>query len=76
MMEVLAVSGCSAWTVYQYDNYEGASVCLTPSDPNTCSPGFYLSTEQLGELGGGISSVRRGCFSGHVRHPGNNFQPS
>ena len=67
---VLAVSGCSAWTVYQYDNYEGASVCVTPSDLTTCSPGFYLTTEQLGgELAGRISSVRRGCYSGNYLRP-------
>ena len=71
----LAVSGCSAWTLYQYDHYEGASVCVTPSSSSSCSPGFYLNTDQLGVLAGGISSVRRGCYSGDIRHPGNNLQP-
>ena len=53
MRIVLSVSGCSSWTLYQYDNYQGESVCVTPSNTNTCSPGFYLSTTQLGVLAGG-----------------------
>ena len=47
------MSGCSAWTLYQYDHYQGESVCLTPSNTNTCSPGFYVTTHHLGILAGG-----------------------
>ena len=63
------VTGCNPWTVYQYDNYQGASACLFPSDVNNCYPGFYPSSGDLGGLAGQISSVVRGCFSANKLSP-------
>ncbi len=59
----MIVSGCSPWTAYQYDNYQGASVCLYPSDTNNCYPGFFETPNDLGGLSREFSSVRRGCYS-------------
>lgn len=57
------VTGCTPWTIYEYDNFEGNSYCLYPADTNNCYPGFFPSGSDLGGLSGKISSVRRGCFS-------------
>ena len=54
------MTGCNAWTLYEYNNYQGRSACVYPSDTSNCYPGFY---ENLGNVAGQISSVRRGCYS-------------
>jgi hypothetical protein len=59
----IIVSGCSPWTAYQYNNYEGSSICLYPSDTNNCYPGFFDNPDELGGLSRQFSSVRRGCYS-------------
>lgn len=59
----MVITGCSAWTVYQYDNYQGSSLCLYPSDLTNCYPGFYPEPADLGFFAGQASSARRGCFS-------------
>merc|ERR1711879_600813 len=43
------VSGCDAWTIYEYDNYQGRSVCLFPSDQINCYPSFFPGNG-LGQL--------------------------
>ena len=59
------MTGCNAWTVYQYNNYQGACACLSPSDYSNCYPGFY---KDLGSsLSNSISSARKGCQSGCQR---------
>eukprot|EP00092_Neocalanus_flemingeri_P034599 GFUD01037634.1.p1 GENE.GFUD01037634.1~~GFUD01037634.1.p1 ORF type:complete len:267 (+),score=20.63 GFUD01037634.1:80-880(+) len=68
----IIVTGCSAWTLYQYDNYQGEAVCVFPSHIANCNPGFYSSSQQLGVLAGQVSSVRRGCFSQQKAYPENN----
>ncbi len=60
------ITGCSAWTVYQYDNYQGGCACLEPSDYNNCYPGFYPDLEDLSDQ---ISSARRGCYCSKVIQP-------
>jgi len=65
------VTGCSAWTIYQYDNYLGEAACLFPSSTTSCSPGFFPTTSSLAPLAGKISSVRRGCWSNVRIHPEN-----
>ena len=49
--------------MYQYDNYQGASVCLFPSDTTNCYPGFFETPNDLGGLSRQFSSLRVGCFS-------------
>lgn len=65
------VTGCSAWTVYQYDNYLGESACLFPSSTTSCTPGFFPTRSHLARLAGRISSVRRGCWSNERLFPVN-----
>ena len=57
------MTGCSPWTIYQYDNYQGYSVCLFPSDTTNCYPSFYATPDELAGLDNQVSSTRRGCFS-------------
>jgi len=52
------VTGCNPWTLYEYNNYQGRCACVYPSDQSNCYPGFY---QDLGNVAGQISSVRRGC---------------
>ena len=54
------VTGCNPWTLYEYNNFQGRSACVYPSDTSNCYPGFY---ENLGNVANQISSVRRGCYS-------------
>ena len=65
----IIVTGCSAWTLYQYDNYQGAALCVFLSDMGNCNPGFYSTSQQLGVLAGQVSSVRRGCFAKEKAYP-------
>ena len=58
----LIVTGCSGWTVYDGQNYQGNCKCVWPSDTNACYPGFYSTEQTLGSLSRSISSARRGCF--------------
>ena len=67
----IIVTGCSAWTVYQYDNYQGQAACMFPADSSQCSPGFYKTGAELGSLAGQISSVRRGCYAQEKLYPSN-----
>jgi len=55
------ITGYNAWTVYEYNNYQGRCACLYPSDMNNGYPGFY---KDLGQLSDTISSVRKGCQAG------------
>jgi len=57
------VTGCSGWTLYQYSNYQGLSMCVWPSNTAACYPGFYTTAASLGSLAGQVSSARKGCFS-------------
>ena len=41
------VTGCSAWTVYQYDDYLGRAVCLLPADVKACLPGIYPTAVKI-----------------------------
>jgi len=53
------ITGCSAWSVYQYDNYQGQCYCLYSGDSSNCYPGFY---KDLGGISNQISSARKGCY--------------
>ncbi len=57
------VTGCSAWTIYEYDNYQGDSVCLYPADTVNCYPGFFPYDEDLINMANKGSSARKGCYS-------------
>merc|ERR1712055_1033400 len=59
----IVVTGCSAWTLYQYDSYSGYAMCVFPESTSKCTPGFYSTRQSLGSLAGQVSSVRRGCFA-------------
>jgi len=68
----IIVTGCSGWTLYQYDNYQGYAICVYPSDISTCNPGFYSTSTKLGMMAGQVSSVRRGCYARDKIYPENN----
>ena len=70
----MIVTGCSPWTIYQYDNYQGYSACLFPADTTNCYPSFYPTPDNLGVLSDQVSSVRKGCFSKN-RIEGRALQP-
>ncbi|CAG0913388.1 unnamed protein product [Notodromas monacha] len=59
----LIVTGSSTWTLYEYEFYQGRSVCVGPAD-NDGNPGLYPTVATIG-LGQDItiSSARRGCFN-------------
>jgi len=59
----IIVTGCGPWTIYQYDNYRGLSACVFPGDITKCDPGFYPTSQHLGELFLQVSSAKRGCHS-------------
>jgi len=67
----IVVTGCSSWTVYQYNNYQGRAMCLFPSDSSQCTPGLYPTSASLGSLASDISSVRRGCYAKEKVYPVN-----
>ena len=68
----IIVTGCSPWTLYQFQNFQGEALCVFPSDSSNCNPGFYSSSAQFGALEGCVASVRRGCFSNRRIYPENN----
>ena len=59
----LIVTGCSPWTVYEYDNYQGSSVCFYPLDTINCYPGFYDTPDVMGGISRKMSSALKGCFA-------------
>ena len=59
----IIVTGCSPWTLYQYDNYNGNAMCVFPGDSSSCTPGYYTSYQSLGSLAGQVSSARKGCYA-------------
>ena len=65
------VTGCSPWTLYQYDNYSGDAMCVFPSDSSSCTPGLYPTYQSLGSLAGQVSSVRKGCYARSKVYPHN-----
>ena len=48
----LTVTGCSGWTIYEYEHYQGAALCLMPGNKIDCQPGFFISTYNFGILKG------------------------
>ncbi len=66
LIRSVIVTGCSSWTVYEYNNYQGGCACLNPSDFNNCYPGLYTSLDNLSNQ---ISSARRGCYCNRVLTP-------
>jgi len=69
----LIVTGCSGWTIYEYEHYQGAALCLMPGNKIDCQPGFFISTYNFGILKDRISSVRRGCQTNNIVYPGNYY---
>merc|ERR550519_1526923 len=67
----VVVTGCSAWTLYEYSNYQGRAICVYPEDTSQCKPGFYSTRQSLGSLAGTVSSVKRGCYAKESRRPDN-----
>jgi hypothetical protein len=68
------VTGCSAWTLYQYNNYQGERLCVWPSNTAACYPGFYTTSQSLGLLAGQVSSARKGCYAQRSVMP-DNYDP-
>jgi hypothetical protein len=67
------VTGCSPWTLYQYNNYQGNRICVWPANTAACYPGFYTTAQSLGALAGQVSSARKGCFAKESRLPDNHM---
>ena len=65
------VTGCSPWTLYQYDHYAGSAMCVFPSSSTDCTPGYYTSSQSLGSLAGQVSSARKGCLAEEKVYPVN-----
>merc|ERR1711971_351208 len=61
------VTGCTPWTLYEYDYYLGNSICLPAgqmaTDTGSCEPAFYNSNSSLGLLAGEVSSMKKGCWT-------------
>merc|ERR1712029_180918 len=69
----IVVTGCSGWTIYQYNNYQGRAMCVFPSDSSQCTPGLYPTSASLGSLAMDLSSVRRGCYAKEKVYPVNHM---
>ena len=65
------VTGCSPWTLYQYDNYQGDAMCVFPSSSSACTPGLYPTSQSLSSLAQMVSSVRKGCYARSKVYPYN-----
>jgi len=59
----LIVTGCTPWTLYQYDHFEGDAMCVFPSSSTDCTPGYYTTSQALSTLAGQVSSARKGCLA-------------
>ena len=70
-MMSLIVTGCSAWTIYEGNDYSGYAMCVFPSDSTACLPGLYPTAHTLSTLGGKVSSVRKGCLAQTRVYPSN-----
>jgi len=74
------VTGCTSWTLYQYDWYLGDSLCLPAgqraADTGFCEPAFYSSNSSLGLLAGQVSSMRKGCWTQVMASPNKMVQTS
>ena len=57
------VTGCSPWTLYESDHFEGSAMCVFPSSSTDCTPGLYPFSRALSDLGGKVSSARKGCYA-------------
>ena len=58
-VQSLVVSGPSAWTLYQAENYLGRSVCVFPNSSVSCLPNFYTDTFIIG-------SIKKGCIEDNM----------
>jgi len=67
----IVVTGCSGWTLYEGANYSGLCKCVWPASTSQCTPGFYKTSKDLGNMAGRISSARHGCFCGSSLKPNN-----
>merc|ERR1711963_285375 len=66
------VTGCTPWTLYEYNNYQGRCACVYPTDQSNCYPGFYKS---LGNVANQISSARKGCYCNKKLAPAATMYP-
>jgi len=67
----LIVTGCNAWTLYEYSNYKGRCKCVYPASSSDCTPGFYTNESSLGQVARTISSARKGCYCNSRALPDN-----
>ena len=65
----IIITGCSPWTVYEFDNYQGSSVCFHPLSSVDCTPGFYDTPAVLGGISRKMSSTAKGCFAETKLYP-------
>ena len=61
-LKIVEIINLFLFLLFRHNNYQGNSVCLTPSDSTNCYPGFYKKSK-LDHMSGKISSVRKGCFN-------------
>ncbi|CAG0924222.1 unnamed protein product, partial [Notodromas monacha] len=54
-----AVTGASPWTIYEFDFFQGKSLCLFPAPDG--NPGLFPTKQTMGLSV--IMSVRKGCYS-------------
>ena len=66
------MTGCTPWTLYEYNNYQGRCACVYPADQSNCYPGFYKS---LGNVANQISSARKGCYCNKKLAPAATMYP-
>ena len=52
----MIVSGSSAWTLHQLEDYQGQAVCVYPSTVGAYLPEFYTNYGMV------VGSIRKGCF--------------
>ena len=58
----MVITGCTPWTLYEHDNYEGQSICWYPNNKPRCSK-FVETTSDMNNWAKKVSSVRKGCHS-------------
>merc|ERR1712066_462675 len=67
------VTGCSPWTLYESDHFTGSAMCVFPSSSTDCTPGLYPLSQALSNLGGKVSSARKGCYAKSKVLPHQNY---
>merc|ERR1711962_1264000 len=64
----LVITGCTAWTLYQHEYYQGITICaeVHPIGGDLCSAAYDL--RDVGFPNNRLSSIRRGCYAEKTIH--------